>query len=64
MEKLAIQLKKGQTFRIKGKRKLYKIEDIFLNYDYFSVLVYYRISSMNFGKIRIPKNQIVVTNGI
>jgi hypothetical protein len=64
MQKLAINLKKNEIFRIKGKRKIYKIEDIFLNYDYFSVLVYYRISSIKFGKIKINKNQIVITNEI
>jgi len=60
MVTIASQLKKGQTFKIKGKRKMYTIEDIFFNYNYFSVLIYFRISALNFGKIKLSKNEIVI----
>lgn len=57
METTAAKLKKGQTFKIKGKRKKYSIEDVFHNY--LSLSIYYRIRPGKFGNIKIQKDQIV-----
>ncbi len=58
MEKLAYELEKGQTFRIKGKKRKYLIEDIFLRYE--TVLVFCRVSKSTFSKTIIPRHQIVI----
>ena len=59
MEKLSSELKKGETFTIKGKRKKYTIEDIFTTY--LSIIVYYRETAGRFGKLKLSKNEKVIT---
>lgn len=58
VEKIAIELKKGQTFKVRNKRKKYQIEDIFS--DYLSVTIYYKVSSFIFSKLKLSKDDIVI----
>ena len=58
VEKIAIELKKGQTFKVRNKRKKYQIEDIFC--DYLSVTIYYKVSAFIFSKLKLSKNDIVI----
>lgn len=58
-EKIAFELKKGDTFKIKGKRKMYKVEDIFIK-DYLTLTIYYKASASLFSKLKLSENEIVV----
>jgi len=58
IEKIAIELKKGETFKVRNKRKKYQIEDVFS--DYLSVTIYYKVSTFIFSKLKLSKSDIVI----
>lgn len=57
MEMNALDLKKGQSFSIKGKRKIYLVDDIII--EILSITIYYR-NQILFKKLKLAKDEIVI----
>ena len=53
------ELRKGDTFKIQGKRKWYKAEDIF-PYPLNSYMVYFKKSSIEYGRLTLYKDDILI----